>query len=83
MLLESVSQTKEDLLQAKEAEVGHLNKLVELKQKIVTETQSSSKVKYFVSYMYSIVASMTAGNRSYCSCKSYLASVIHKLTAFF
>ena len=45
MIVEAVRQTKEDLLQAKEAEVGHLIKVVELKQKMITETQSSSKVR--------------------------------------
>ena len=45
MVLEAVCQTKEDLLQAKEVEVGHLIKVVELKQKMITEAQSSSKVR--------------------------------------
>ena len=43
--LEKVCQTKEELLQAKEAETRHLKKLVELKQKMITEMQMLKNVK--------------------------------------
>ena len=42
--LEKICQTKESLLQAKESESTHLLKLLELKEKKVTELQSSGKV---------------------------------------
>lgn len=51
-VLESVCQTKEDLLQAKEAEAGHLTKVVEIKQKMISEMQLSSKVRYDIVYVY-------------------------------
>ena len=45
--LERICQTKEHLIQAKEAETGRLTKLVELKQKMITEIQLSNKVRYW------------------------------------
>lgn len=45
--LEKVCKTKDQLLQEKEAETIRLTKLLELKQKMITEIQLSNKVKYF------------------------------------
>ena len=42
--VEKLCQTKESLLQAKESESTHLSRLLELKEKEVTELQSSGKV---------------------------------------